>query len=126
MLDAATAVLPGSEVAFVGIAKDGHSARRECYLSTLPDDIGGGRVIVLDPMLATGYTAAFVFDDLLRRNAGEILLVSLLSATEGIDYLERQGYPGEIFTAAVDADLNNVAFIVPGLGDAGDRQFGKW
>jgi uracil phosphoribosyltransferase len=89
MLDAATTILPDSEVAFVGIAKDGHSALRECYLSTLPDDIGGGRVIVLDPMLATGYTAAFVCDDLLRRNAGEILLVSLLSATEGIDYLER-------------------------------------
>jgi uracil phosphoribosyltransferase len=126
MLDAATTILAGSEVAFVGISKDGHSGRRECYLSTLPDDIAGGTVMLLDPMLATGYTAAAVCDDLLRRNAGKIMLVSLLSAAAGIEYLESREYYGEIITAAVDLELNDIAFIVPGLGDAGDRQFGKW
>jgi uracil phosphoribosyltransferase len=126
MLDAATTILTGSEVAFVGISKDGHSTRRECYLSTMPDDIAGATVMILDPMLATGYTAAYVFEDLLRRNAGKIILVSLLSATAGIEYLEGREYYGEIITAAVDLELNDIAFIVPGLGDAGDRQFGRW
>lgn len=126
MLNAAMAVLGASEVAFIGISKDGQNSRRECYLSTLADDLGGTAVVVLDPMLATGYTAAFVCEELVRRNSGDILLVTLLAAKDGVEFLRRKDYPGGAFTAAVDAELNDVAFIVPGLGDAGDRQFGRW
>ncbi len=125
-LQAAQDLLPNADVGFVGVSRDETTFQPKQYVNKLPEHIGGRQVIVLDPMLATGGSLAHTCKLLLERGAtGTIFVVCVLAAPEGIAVLEEAGLDLEIFTAAVDERLNEHAFIVPGLGDAGDRQFGS-
>jgi uracil phosphoribosyltransferase len=124
MSDAALALLPESSMGFVGLARDEETFEPRAYLESLPVDLSGLPVIVLDPMLATGGSLEHCCRLLADRGATDITLICVLSAPEGIARLDRSGLPLRLVTAAVDERLNERMFIVPGLGDAGDRQFG--
>jgi uracil phosphoribosyltransferase len=124
MSEAALAMLPESSMGFVGLARDEETYEPRAYLESLPADLTGMPVIVLDPMLATGGSLDHCCRLLASRGATDITLLCVLSAPEGIARLERSGLPLRLVTAAVDERLNEKMFIVPGLGDAGDRQFG--
>lgn len=123
MLDAALEALPGSETGFLGLKRDEETLRPAVYMNTIPD-LGDRPTYILDPMLATGGSAVFAADQIRASGAGEITLVVLLAAPEGIDAVEESGLVDRVVTAAIDSHLNEVGFIVPGLGDAGDRQYG--
>ncbi len=124
MLSAAQALLPHALVGFVGVRRDETTHLPSAYLSTVPTDLAGRPVLVLDPMLATGGSLVHTCRLLVEANAGPITVVCVLAAPEGIDTLGRAHDALTVFTASVDERLNEHAFIVPGLGDAGDRQFG--
>jgi uracil phosphoribosyltransferase len=124
MSDAALALLPESSMGFVGLARDEETFEPRAYLESLPVDLSGLPVLVLDPMLATGGSLEHCCRLLADRGAREITLICVLSAPEGIARLDHSGLPLRLVTAAIDEKLNERMFIVPGLGDAGDRQFG--
>ena len=124
MADAALALLPESSMGFVGLARDEHTFEPRAYMESLPTDLTGLPVLVLDPMLATGGSLEHCCRLLADRGCDDITVCCVLAAPEGIDRLSRSGLPMRLVTAAIDKGLNDKAFIVPGLGDAGDRQFG--
>jgi uracil phosphoribosyltransferase len=93
-------------------------------MESLPESLAGRPVFVLDPMLATGGSMAHTIRLLTGRGATDVTAVCVLAAPEGLAHLAESGLPVRVVTAAVDERLNDSAFIVPGLGDAGDRQFG--
>jgi uracil phosphoribosyltransferase len=124
MADAALALLPESSMGFVGLARDEETFEPRAYLESLPTDLAGLPVMVLDPMLATGGSLEHCCRLLAERGCTEITVVCVLAAPEGIARLTASGLPLRLVTASVDEGLNDRAFIVPGLGDAGDRQFG--
>ena len=124
MVDSALVLLPEAQLGFVGVARDEETALPTPYLESLPDDLAGRPVIVLDPMLATGGSMTHAIDLLHRRGADDITVMCVVAAPEGIAALEKTAPQARLFTAAIDDGLNDVAYIVPGLGDAGDRQFG--
>lgn len=124
MVESALVLLPEARVGFVGVARDEETALPTPYLESLPDGLRGVPVLVLDPMLATGGSMIYTIGLLHRRGADDITVLSALVAPEGIAALEKAAPDVRVFTAAVDDRLNDVAYIVPGLGDAGDRQFG--
>ncbi|WP_327112946.1 uracil phosphoribosyltransferase [Nocardia sp. NBC_01730] len=124
MVDAAAELIPDARVGFVGIARDEATHQPVPYMQSLPADLAGLPVFVLDPMLATGGSMRHTLDLLTARGATDITAVCVVAAPEGIAALADSGLPVRLFTAAVDAALNENAYIVPGLGDAGDRQFG--
>ena len=124
MVDSALALLPEARVGFVGVARDEETASPVPYLESLPDDLHGQPVLVLDPMLATGGSMTHAIELLRRRGADDISVLSVVVAPEGIAALEKAAPNVRVFTAVVDDGLNDVSYIVPGLGDAGDRQFG--
>ena len=124
MVEQANALLPEASVGFVGVARNEETALPTQYLESLPDDLRGMPVIVLDPMLATGGSMTHTIDLLHRRGADDITVLCVVAAPEGIAALEKTAPRVRLFTAAIDDGLNDVAYIVPGLGDAGDRQFG--
>ena len=124
MVDQALALLPQAQVGFVGVARDEETHQAAGYLESLPDDLTHQPVMVLDPMLATGGSLKHTLALLLGRGATEITVLCVVAAPEGIAALEKTAPNARLFTVAVDDGLNEVAYIVPGLGDAGDRQFG--
>jgi uracil phosphoribosyltransferase len=124
MVDQAHALIPEARVGFVGVARDEETHEPTPYLESLPDDLSTQPVIVLDPMLATGGSMAHTIGLLHSRNANDITAVCVVVAPEGIAALEKVAPNLRLFTAAIDERLNDIAYIVPGLGDAGDRQFG--
>jgi uracil phosphoribosyltransferase len=124
MSDAALALLPESTMGFVGLARDEETHQPRAYLESLPVDLTGQPVIVLDPMLATGGSLEHCVRLLADRGCTDITVICVLAAPEGINRLGESGLPMRLVTAAIDERLNDKAFIVPGLGDAGDRQFG--
>jgi uracil phosphoribosyltransferase len=118
-------LLPNADIGFIGIARNESTHQPEPYVNKLPESLAGRPVIVLDPMLATGGSLIHTVRLLLERDAsGPITVVCALAAPEGIRALDEAGLSIRLVTAAVDDHLNEDAFIVPGLGDAGDRQFG--
>lgn len=122
---AAQELMPNADVGFVGISRDEATFEPKPYVNKLPETLAGRMCIVLDPMLATGGSLAHACQLLLERNAtGPLTVICVLAAPEGIEFLKSKGLHLRIFTAAIDERLNEHAFIVPGLGDAGDRQFG--
>lgn len=124
MVDQAHALIPEAQVGFVGMARDESTYQPVPYLESLPADLSERPVMVLDPMLATGGSMAHTLRLLLERGARDITAVCVVCAPQGIAAVE-QVVPGlRLYTATVDDGLNDDAFIVPGLGDAGDRQFG--
>lgn len=124
MVDQALALMPGCRVGFVGVARDEQTHRPTGYLESLPDDLSGVAVMILDPMLATGGSLTHTLGLLQRRGATDITVLCAVAAPEGVAVLEKTAPDARLFTAAVDDRLNEIAYIVPGLGDAGDRQFG--
>ena len=109
---------------FVGLARDEVTFEPRPYMESLPRDLTGIPVLVLDPMLATGGSLIHCCRLLADRGCTDITILCVLAAPEGIRRLEQSGLPLRLVTASVDEGLNEHAFIVPGLGDAGDRQFG--
>jgi uracil phosphoribosyltransferase len=124
MVDQAHALIPEAHVGFVGIARNEETAQPAPYLESLPDDLSNVPVMVLDPMVATGGSMAHTLGLLHDRNAVDITAICVVCAPEGIAALEKASPGLRLYTAAIDDGLNDVAYIVPGLGDAGDRQFG--
>jgi uracil phosphoribosyltransferase len=124
MVGQAHALIPEARVGFVGVARNEETHRPTPYLESLPDDLSTQPVMVLDPMLATGGSMAYTVALLQARNASDITAVCVVAAPEGIAALEQIAPDLRLFTAVIDDGLNDIAYIVPGLGDAGDRQFG--
>jgi uracil phosphoribosyltransferase len=124
MLDAMSDFVPGSKVGFVGLERDEKTAIAHSYYQKLPAQLENAETIVLDPMLATGGSAAATADLLRERRATSVRLACIVAAPEGIALLRRKHPDVRIFTTAVDHGLNERKFIVPGLGDFGDRYFG--
>ena len=124
MLDAALDLLPNARVGFIGAKRNEETLLPDAYVNTVPDDLDGKRVLVLDPMLATGGSLIHTCSLLRDANAGPMTVVCVLAAPEGVESFEAEGFDAQVWTASIDDGLNEVAFIMPGLGDAGDRQFG--
>ncbi|WP_203904533.1 uracil phosphoribosyltransferase [Virgisporangium aliadipatigenens] len=124
MADAALALLPESSMGFVGLARDEETFAPRAYLESLPADLSGKPVLVLDPMLATGGSLEHCVRLLVDRGCTDVTVICVLAAPEGVQRLRDSGLPMRLVTASIDERLNDRAFIVPGLGDAGDRQFG--
>jgi uracil phosphoribosyltransferase len=124
MAEAAFNLLPESQMGFVGLARDEQTHEPHPYMASLPDSLAGRPVIVLDPMVATGGSLLHCLQLLASRGADDLTVICALAAPEGLSALEQSALPIRLFTASVDERLNENAYIVPGLGDAGDRQFG--
>ncbi|MEY3606859.1 MAG: hypothetical protein RL289_1039 [Actinomycetota bacterium] len=128
MLDGMTRLLPTAEVGFLGMVRDHDTLQPSTYADRIPGDLKGRQVFLLDPMLATGGTLIAAIDLMLERGANQITAICLLSAPEGIAAVEAalagRDVDVTLVTAAVDEKLNEKGYIVPGLGDAGDRLFG--
>ncbi|RKS75447.1 uracil phosphoribosyltransferase [Motilibacter peucedani] len=128
MLDGMTRLVPTAEVGFLGMVRDEGTLLASTYATRLPEDLAGRQCYVLDPMLATGGTLVAAVRLLAERGAGPVTCISLLAAPEGIAHME-QGLADAsvevtVVVAAVDDRLNELGYIVPGLGDAGDRLYG--
>jgi uracil phosphoribosyltransferase len=124
MAEAAFNLLPESQMGFVGIARDEQTHEPHPYMASLPNSLAGRPVIVLDPMVATGGSLLHSLHLLSSRGADDLTVICALVAPEGLRALDESGLPIRLFTASIDERLNDDAYIVPGLGDAGDRQFG--
>jgi uracil phosphoribosyltransferase len=128
MLEGMVRLLPSAEVGFLGMQRNEETLEAITYANRLPEDLSGRQVYVVDPMLATGGSLAMAIRYLADRGANDITAVTLLSAPEGVAHLEDETKdiqpPVTLVTGAVDERLNEVGYIVPGLGDAGDRLYG--
>jgi uracil phosphoribosyltransferase len=127
MLDGMTRLLPMASVGFVGMVRDEESLVASTYANRLPARLDGREVFVLDPMLATGGTLLTVITSLCDRGAAAVTAICLLAAPEGLAKLDA-AFPDDsvrVITGAIDDRLNDKGYIVPGLGDAGDRLFGE-
>lgn len=124
LLDGMLDIIPSARVGHVGLYRDPQTLEAVEYYCKLPQDIGERLAIVLDPMLATGHSAVTALERIKQRGAGAIKFVCLVAAPEGIKTLQAAHPEVPIYTAAVDSHLNDHGYIVPGLGDAGDRLFG--
>ncbi|EWC60725.1 Uracil phosphoribosyltransferase [Actinokineospora spheciospongiae] len=124
MADQAHKLIPDAQMGFVGLARDETTLQPTPYMESLPQDLSGRPVFVLDPMLATGGSMAHTIRLLVERGATDVTAICVLAAPEGIEFLGGAGLPVRLVTASVDERLNDSGFIVPGLGDAGDRQYG--
>ena len=124
MLDAILQLIPNARVGFIGLKREESTLKANFYHKSLPEDLRPFEVLLIDPMLATGGSAVAALDLLKEHGAKRMRLVSLVAGPKGIQTV-RKKYPTlPIFTASVDAKVNERGFIVPGLGDAGDRLFG--
>jgi len=124
MAEAAFNLLPDSQMGFVGLARDEQTHEPVPYMASLPASLAGRPVIVLDPMLATGGSLQHCLGLLHERGATDVTVICALAAPEGVKTISDGGLAGRLFVASIDERLNDAAYIVPGLGDAGDRQFG--
>jgi len=124
MLDGILELIPHGRVGFIGLKREESTLRAHFYHKSLPKQLGRFEVILIDPMLATGGSAVAAIDFLREQGARNIRLVSLVAAPEGIRRVRKSHPDLPIFTAAIDRQLNKVGYILPGLGDAGDRLFG--
>jgi uracil phosphoribosyltransferase len=128
MLEGMTRLIPTAEVGFLGMIRDHETLQPTTYANRLPDDLTNRQCYVLDPMLATGGTLIAAIEYLLAKGAKDITAICILAAPEGISALEKafggKNLPITIVTAALDQKLNEKGYIVPGLGDAGDRLYG--
>lgn len=124
MLDSILQLIPHARVGFIGLKREEKSLQATSYHKSLPENLRDFEVILIDPMLATGGSAVAAINLLLERGATHIRMVNLVAAPEGIRQVREHCGGIPIFTAAVDDRLNKKGYIVPGLGDAGDRLFG--
>jgi uracil phosphoribosyltransferase len=127
MLDGMTRLVPTAEVGFLGMQRNEETLEIHTYANRLPDDLTGRQVFLLDPMLATGGTLVDAINFMIERGASDVTAVCLIAAPEGLKVVEEKiGDRADVklVLAAVDERLNENAYIVPGLGDAGDRLYG--
>jgi uracil phosphoribosyltransferase len=124
MSPAVQEVLPHHRVCLVGLRRNEDTLEPTVYLDGLPDNLEGAHVVLCDPMLATGGSLVCVLDMLVERGASNITVLCLIIAQPGVDFVFSRHPNVVIVAAALDAELNDVGYIIPGLGDAGDRLFG--
>jgi uracil phosphoribosyltransferase len=124
MADQAHRLIPESQMGFVGIARNEETLEPQPYMVSLPETLAGRPVFVLDPMLATGGSMVHTIRLLLTRGATDVTAICALAAPEGLVTVRDAGLGVRVVTASIDERLNDSGYIVPGLGDAGDRQFG--
>jgi len=124
LLDGLTDLVPSARIGHIGLYRDPETLMPVEYYFKVPTDIAERPVVLVDPMLATGNSVAAAITRLKDRGVKDLKLVTLLAAPEGIQHLARIHPDVHIFTAAIDSHLNAHGYIVPGLGDAGDRMFG--
>ena len=126
MLEGMTRLMPTAEVGFLGMIRDHDTLQPSTYANRLPDDLTGRQCYILDPMLATGGTLIAATRFLLDKGATDITIICILAAPEGVAALEKalDGAPVTVVMGALDERLNEHGYIVPGLGDAGDRLYG--
>jgi uracil phosphoribosyltransferase len=124
MSPAVQEVLPLHRVCLVGLRRNEVTLKPDVYLDGLPESLAGVHVVICDPMLATGGSLDCVLEMLRERGAGEITVLCLIAAQPGVDFVLARHPEITIVAAALDAELNDVGYITPGLGDAGDRLFG--
>ncbi|MBC8793056.1 MAG: uracil phosphoribosyltransferase [Tagaea sp. CACIAM 22H2] len=124
ILDGMLEILPSARVGFVGLYRDPETLNAIEYYCKLPEDIAERETIIVDPMLATGHSASAAVARIKQAGAKSLKFVCLLAAPEGVKEMQEQHPDVPIFTASLDSHLNDHGYIVPGLGDAGDRLFG--
>jgi uracil phosphoribosyltransferase len=126
MLEGIVKLLPTATVGFLGIKRDEETLQPHTYANRLPDDLSGRQVYIIDPMLATGGTLIDSINYVFERGATEVTAICLLGAPEGLAAVEAamHGKDVRIVLGALDEKLNELGYIVPGLGDAGDRLYG--
>ena len=128
MLEGMTRLIPTAEVGFLGMVRDEKTLQASTYANRLPEDLTGRQCYILDPMLATGGTLIAAMNYLIEKGAQDITAITILAAPEGMKNVEdafaTSNFPITIVTGAMDEKLNERGYIVPGLGDAGDRLYG--
>ena len=124
MLDAFLELVPSAQVGYFGLERNEQTAQARRYYEKVPKDLGDAIVYLLDPMLATGGSAAMAIEGLRDLGAQQIRLLCVVAAPEGVAYLQQAHAEAEVYTAALDRGLNEHKYILPGLGDFGDRLFG--
>ena len=124
MMEGILGLLPTARVGFLGMYRDEETKQPVAYYEKLPHQTDGGLCIVIDPMLATGGSTAAAIDVLKKHGAKNIVVVCIVTCPEGLEMVEKAHPDVEIYTASIDDHLNDHKYIVPGLGDAGDRLFG--
>lgn len=124
LLDAFLDLVPQAQVGYFGLERNEETAVARRYYEKVPKDLGQAVVFLLDPMLATGGSAAMAVDGLRSLGASRVRLLSVVAAPEGVRHLEQAAPDVEIYTAALDRELNERKYILPGLGDFGDRLYG--
>ena len=124
MVDQMVALIPSAKIGHIGLYRDPESHKPVEYYCKLPEDIANRQVFVVDPMLATGGSAVAAIDFLKKHGCKNIIMMNIIGAPEGVAAVQQAHPDVEIYLAALDEKLNEHAYIVPGLGDAGDRIFG--
>lgn len=125
MLNGILEIVPAAEVGFIGLQRNEDTLTPESYYQRLPKRLSQYDVFLLDPMLATGGSSSVALDKLIEAGARHIKMISLVAAPEGIRVVKKNHASLPIFCASIDDGLNDIGYIVPGLGDAGDRLFGR-
>ena len=124
MVDALMSLIPAAKIGHIGLYRDPETLKPVEYYCKLPTDIEQRQVLVIDPMLATGGSAAAAIEFIKKRGAKRIKLMCIIGAPEGVEEIQKAHPDVDIYVAALDEKLNDHGYIVPGLGDAGDRLFG--
>ena len=124
MVDGILELIPAAKVGHIGMYRDEETLEPHEYFVKLPEDIDTRQLFIVDPMLATGGSAIMAIDALKKRGASNMKFVCLVAAPEGVKALQDAHPDVDIYTASLDDRLNEHGYIVPGLGDAGDRLFG--
>lgn len=124
MVDGVLTIIPGARVGHIGLYRDPNTLKPVSYYAKLPGEVEDRTVIILDPMLATGGSLIAAIDEVKRQGATSIKTLNLLAAPEGIKAVEEAHPDVDIYVSAIDRELNDHGYILPGLGDAGDRLFG--
>ena len=124
MVDRMVSLIPSAKIGHIGLYRDPQTHKPVEYYCKLPDDIGNRQVFVVDPMLATGGSAIAAIDFLKQHGCKNIIMMNIIGAPEGVEAVTKAHPDVDVYLAALDERLNENAYIVPGLGDAGDRIFG--
>ncbi len=124
MVDSMVSLIPSAKIGHIGLYRDPETHKPVEYYCKLPDDIGNRQVFVVDPMLATGGSAIAAIDFLKQHGCKNIIMMNIIGAPEGVEAVTTAHPDVDVYLAALDERLNENAYIVPGLGDAGDRIFG--